>query len=626
MECNFLIILMLTMIANPVKTKEFQCLRIEEHCKIFGVTADDKTIELTAVFSSYTTNNINELTITNSRMDDIPAILSDSSLTLNHLSCIRCGLAEITEHSFALLGDMEMLDISYGSYTKLTKNLFSQLPEMTHLNLSHGAVSEIDAEAFFNLRKLGVLSLSHNNIRVITSDMFAPLERIWSITLSNNRISTVDDGLFFNNKHLRFLDIDHNNIKKIDGQLFSSDSPAMTLIVSYNNITALTNQNAETVIADHNKITKIVISSKIRYFDVRYNNITSVTCDKNASSIKTLRIAGNPLTELGCIGSLTQIYSLDLSYINIGRINEKTFARLTELRQLSLRSTNISKLEPGIFSHQHKLSYLDITYNNLGSISLDIFLGARDLNFLHIDGNELSEFPYKDLRRTFPFLRLIGIADNNFNCSFYTKARRSMEKQSIWLGLSEEIVENGYRKGIACVNTPFQNPASTSKGWTSQRNTGVSANTNVTSNLSNSEGDDTLDEIDQKMENLEQQIDNSVSDSDYDSDNTKWAKINQLINLTLEKQKISSRAQAQETNELKIEFEKKLEKIMEKGTVVQCSGDLMKNVNIILITLIATFFVYKGYTFVRNDLPRLRRYNTANTVHTTIEMDHGSVI
>lgn len=686
MERRLLVIFTLTVSLKLVQAKSFTCKENDNSnlCTITDVAAQDNSVlVVSGYYDYYRRATITQLTILNSKMDEIPPISSQSSLSLIYLSCVGCGLTDITKHSFTSLSQLVSLNISFGSYQKLQKNVFSQLPSLAHLNVSHGAIAEIDDAAFFNLRKLQNLDLSHNNISKITSNMFTSLESVWLLDLSDNYIEILDNGLFVNNTKLHYLDLTHNHISQVVGRLFNPQSVVYGVNISYNQLTTFNTENMENVWIHDNKIKQLFISRSVKFLNANNNEIENVTCDKNGSPINFLRLANNSLSELGCIGSLTALTTLYLSHNNLGKLNQSSFAALTELISLGLQSTNIDKLEYGVFSHQNKLQLLDISFNHMGKINLDMFIAARNLQYLYIDGNNITEFSYNDLKTAFISFKLISLGDNDFNCTFLAQAIKQLNSDDISaiVYYGNKVTDSHSINGIGC----RESTEPITPSWMAS----VVTSDNVTSDAINTKVDVRVDAVIQQVEKLSQFITendkkikklsediNSVKQQNFKmnsdilgnkaeilkieiiknnnsttSSNTMWSQINQLNNITLEKQQISNRVLTQEINEIKFEIEKnshkisddasKIDKLMKEVTMLQSSSvgstsntkgntnsdfDLIKNVNIILVTLIVAFCIYKAYKFVKNDLPRVTRYNTANTLHTNIEMDNSSGI
>lgn len=402
MTSRLILILILVVCGKLVQTKSFLCIsqRHPEVCEINDVSAKDTSIVLT---TSHET--IKELQIKNSTIDDIPpisSISSNKSLDLSGLSCVKCGLTDIKESSFTAFSKLQFLDISFGSYSILQKNLFSRLPSLNSLLLNDGAIAEVDDTAFFNLTKLMHLSLKHNKISKIRSRMFASLESLWVLDLSYNHIRILDEGLFINNANLYILDLSHNHINRIDGQLFKPQHSAAKVILSHNELTTLDTMkfSALELFVNHNKIKVLSISNTVNSLYCDGNHIEKVICDERGSAITSLGLPNNSITELGCIGSLDQLKWLDLRY--------------NKLAPLSGLTKSNSKSKAGIFSN---LRDIDISHNRMGNTAFELVFPAKSLEILRIHGNNITEIPY-DLRTAFTNLTKIGIAENDFNCTF----------------------------------------------------------------------------------------------------------------------------------------------------------------------------------------------------------------
>lgn len=452
MEWKFLVYLMLTVCAKLVQPRNFTCpIRYKDgSCTITDVVPQDNSIQLFYSTNYPRSHNVANLKILNSTLDDVPVI--SSSYFLMSLSCFRCGLNGLTESSLTPYGNLKALEIPYGSFSYLPKNLFSPLRSLITLNVSHGAINEIDDDAFFNLETLEILDLTHNNISKVTAKMFAPLASIWQLILSHNHIEILDDGLFINNTKLYSLHLDNNKIYKINGQLFDPKCVVYNVLLSNNELTTINTQNMQFVNANNNKIKELTISNTVNFLIADHNDIQSVTCDEIGTQMNILSLENNSLTDLGCIGSFTQLFLLNLNYNDLRNLNQSSFAALTELKSLNLKSANIGKLEDGIFTHQTKLVNLDISYNQIGNIALDKLLATRDLRALYIDGNNVTEFSYNGLHTTFPSLKMIGIGDNDFNCTFLAEAINHLNSYNISVVVSSgnNVTNASNIHGIGC--------------------------------------------------------------------------------------------------------------------------------------------------------------------------------
>jgi Leucine-rich repeat (LRR) protein len=163
----------------------------------------------------------------------------------------------------------------------------------------------------------------------------------------------------------------------------------------------------------------------------------------------------NRITDLSSISTLSTLQFLDVSNNNIGHLNLTTFAELKNLLTLSLGYTNISNLEYGTFSHHPKLTRLDISYNSLGQIDLNMFTSLTSLEKLFLDGNDLTEIAYDDIKHSLPKLTEISLSDNNWNCSYLTAVMKKLNSVQVEIKIdATKFVSNTTnQKGIACNNT-----------------------------------------------------------------------------------------------------------------------------------------------------------------------------
>lgn len=633
-------------------------------CTLSGITSEDASIEIKNQQRSYITN----ITIVQSTLDDFPSNMFSSFNNINYLNCLKCGLIDITKHSLSGLSNLVSLNISFGTFTNLPKNLLSQTKQLVVFNASNGLVEEINDYAFTNVVKLSTLDLSKNKIKKVTQEIFAPLQNLVTLRLSYNKIEVLDEGLFGKNVKLQYLSIDHNSIAILDGDIFDSNSKLIFISLSFNQLTALDTAklNANYIFATNNNITHFSISDTTTYLNLNQNQIQTVTCGSDISQITHLILSNNVLKGLGCIGTLQHLTYLDLSFNDIGKLTPNSFAMLTNLETLKLQSSKISNLVFGVFSHQNKLIDLDISYNSLGNIPLNVFVAAIDLKSLFIDGNNITEFSYHDLKLAFKNFVTIGVGDNNFNCTFLAESIKFLNSQDVKTIVSsgDKVTESHNINGISCKekSTPLwlkSNRKNEMNGTSFIQNDEEIKFIIDQVNLLIEAKDDTRDSLKNLAEEIRMmnqkviEINNGFLESKSEilklelaltnnmtnsSNTTIWTLINQLNNISTEKQLLNSRAQVQEIDRIKFEIDKisyKLNEVSNKlSTSISSSSSLgivdinsssnnvsiVKNINIILVTLVVIFCIYKGYKFLKNDLPSIRRYNTQNTIHTTLEM------
>lgn len=215
--------------------------------------------------------------------------------------------------------------------------------------------------------------------------------------------------------------------------------------------------------ASHNQLTAIPtrlfeIAERLRVVDFSFNAIEQVPSNTfiNASNMESLDLTNNHLNLLGdhLFDSVRNLEYLSLSYNPIGNLKVDTFAYLTKLKHLNLRRTNISNIMLGTFSFQPELISLDLSENSLKSLNFDIFLPSmRHLRSLNLDDNQLLSLS-GFTNALFPKLRLLGIQNNEFLCSYLGVFMKSVNWDKIEIAVDPNAVDpqKPNIRGINCDN------------------------------------------------------------------------------------------------------------------------------------------------------------------------------
>lgn len=132
--------------------------------------------------------------------------------------------------------------------------------------------------------------------------------------------------------------------------------------------------------------------------------------------------------------------------------------------KLNLEFTNITaeSLTYGTFSHNLNLTQLDLSYNQLRHIDFGVFPSLTQLTHLKIDGNNLTEIPYESLKAHFPKLMLIGITDNDWNCTYLSSMVKKLKQLNfiVFVFANQRVYDDTNFDGIRCVKNNTK-----SVGW-----------------------------------------------------------------------------------------------------------------------------------------------------------------
>lgn len=367
--------------------------------------------------------------------------------------------------------NLVFLIIANNNLTELTASLFVDAPMLTVIDFSHNKIEKINKFAFAEARSLSRVVLSHNNITELDGRLFKDLRFLDQIFLDNNRIEFVPLELFTSNGLLQKIVLSNNRISTFSCNHLTGLKYLEVLHLAGNRLAEFNPSSLETKLdslnVNNNNLTQLLLKRMVSV-DAANNSITDVISLDDGSALNSLILANNSLKGIANItNQLVNLEVLDLSFNTVGRLNISTFSKLTKLTKLDLERTDISNLDFGTFANQRDLVFLDLSYNNLNRVNWDVFLPyLTKLEELYVNGNNLTEIEGSGhIVHNFPQLRIIGITNNNFNCSYLATFFRLLTFSKIRFDLRDQPhdVNVTHINGIACssnqnANNTFNEP------------------------------------------------------------------------------------------------------------------------------------------------------------------------
>lgn len=349
----------------------------------------------------------------------LPKELFTRFRNLRIVSCDGVNLNILSKADFKMALNLESFSSNTNYVKSLEKMLFNGSKKLQSLDLSINEIEDIDRTAFFGLENLRKLLLSDNKLRNLSEDVFEDLISLEEINLSSNQITVVDGKLFENCKLLNYIYLNYNQIQQISEKSFATIKEIKFLELSNNELSSLRlNISASALYANNNQLKSIDLNS-VGYLSFFKNSIEKVYLE-HKEGVLSLNISTNNLNpdSLLSILDLSEIKSLDLSFNNLGALNVSTFLNMPKLQILNLQSTNLSKIGYGLYTHQSSLEQLDLSYNNLGGLDLMKLAPLKALTTLFIEGNKINEIEFEKIKTLFPALKLFGLSDNAWSCSY----------------------------------------------------------------------------------------------------------------------------------------------------------------------------------------------------------------
>lgn len=396
---------------------------------------------------TYRTNlvTIKSIEFRSSVLPSVPRKIFEKFEKLETLSMVNCQVLEIPRFTFEHATYLVNLDMARNNITKLEKNSFSGTHVLSKIDLSRNLIETIDPKAFNELANIKHLFLSANKITTLDAEVFKFLKNLAIIKLDNNQLSTIPSNIFLGNQQIQEIDLNGNLLNALKLSFFDNMPNILSYIdVSYNSLKLL--------FIDCTTFSYTYDEPNPLYVNVSNNLLTSIDISPNFT-VTHLFAGGNNISDLTIISKYTKLKTLDLSNNHVGQLNLTTFSNLPLLTYLNLEATSISGIDYGTFSHQTNLITLDISYNQLMSLDISMFASVTELQALYIDGNNLTSIDYIQLIDTFPKINLVGLQDNDFNCTALAKVISELGRRSIRIDVVEEtrVMDKPNIKGIACV-------------------------------------------------------------------------------------------------------------------------------------------------------------------------------
>lgn len=322
---------------------------------------------------------------------------------------------------------LHILLASHNRLTEIKANLFANAKHVKEVDFSFNQISHIDPMAFKDANEMEILNLSGNHLLKWENQIFSELKNLHTLNLNDNQIDAIDSLMFSGLVNLRVLDLSQNNLTKLNEQSFGK-TLLTHLNLSHNAIheyTVNTLNNLQTLDLSYNNLTILDgttfdKSSALEIFNVSHNHIESLNSIGNLSELIELDVSYNDITNLGSDAfiKLGNLANLNLANNPIKMLNSNPFSMNTNLLQLNLSHTGLTFIKSGTFSKPYKLQSIDLSGNDFKRFDFNVFLPRLyELHTIFLDGNKLIDL--NGFRRSlFPELKVIGIQDNAFNCSY----------------------------------------------------------------------------------------------------------------------------------------------------------------------------------------------------------------
>jgi Leucine-rich repeat (LRR) protein len=391
----------------------------------------------------------------------------------------------------------------------------------------------------------------------------------------------------------------------------------------------------------------------------------------NVEHLTTLEIKNLPAKILSYeqLKKAKKMVEFDAAGTFLGSPKIDTFSQMVSLTKLNLSSTGLSHIEFGMFTHQKSVTHLDISENQLGSIDINMLASMKGLEYLSISGNNLTNLDHiETFSKVFPDFEEIWIERNLWNCTYLAKLIKIFAENSVTVAPPKKtITDTPNVIGIGCVTAAQSSiqPVDVDKAneALSSKLNEIIAQINADKISRNSHKFD-LDTINSEMFSIQKEIldiktkmimsvgragaSEKKSNSSIDMDVFKKM-MEELNNLTLEKQKLANDQLLVKINELQNQItkgniehdnfvnKKQLPELISKSETQRYEKSENAHQSDaktaeILLTIVITSLVIVGVVFAYTKLKQTIyresnlwsvRARSTNTINTTVELPFG---
>lgn len=392
-----------------------------------------------------------KITFSDCEINFVPSKIFESCPKITHFDISFSSVNYVNDYVFIGIGNLLVLKMSNNEINQLHDYTFSYGANLLQLDFSWNSLRKITEYAFYGLNKLEVLDLKKNQIEEIDVNSFKMLKSLKKIDLRSNSITVIDSS-FFSASSLTSIYLSNNQLKQF--LIVSPFEYYLDIIDLSNNFLTNFTQigfDSKTILLHNNFITNLLIEGHTKELNANNNHISNISFHGEIT-IEKLNLSKNNISDISFLKSLQSLKELDLSFNDISTINDSSLSLLQNLEQLILGNTNLLPFHFSTFSHQNKLKKFDISYNNLEEVDLDDFISMQALEELYIDGNDLKEIKYLEINNNFPSLTMIGLSNNNWNCSYLTKMRKNIFLNKIQIHIDPNMYARNTTNigGIGC--------------------------------------------------------------------------------------------------------------------------------------------------------------------------------
>ena len=297
-------------------------------------------------------------------------------------------LASLPHDALMTLTNLQVLEITHCSLSKITDFSFSIFSKLVEINLSYNLIKRIETQSFSGIsQRLESLDLSFNDIPASNLTILQELTVLKNMRLENIRMLAIPRNPVFllGKDNLQNLSLARNHLTNIDDQAFVSTPNLVRLDLSENQIVTF-----------HERSFAALPQLEVLLLNNQKTTTTTITLPSfvNLTSIKRINLKSSKLdpgTSWDRLREATNLHVLNLEGTGLNAIKNFTFGDYRYLQNLDLSDNNILTItSESFFGLKDSLTNLFLVNNGIQTLDRCTFYNFSTNLQLHLVGNPLN--------------------------------------------------------------------------------------------------------------------------------------------------------------------------------------------------------------------------------------------
>ncbi|WKX95007.1 hypothetical protein Q1695_011899 [Nippostrongylus brasiliensis] len=330
-----------------------------------------------------------------------------------------------------ILRSLVRLDLGGNNLESMKKNMLDGADKLTEIVLRDNGILELQGRTFSCCPKLSRIDLSHNHLRTIRKETFSDPEILHHLDLSHNVLHNLQPGCFGKNNILS-LNAAANELSRIPTDALQSTSDSMAILnLDQNQIKTLESSQ----FLELRNLTQLIVSRN------RIETIEEAAFE-HLLVLKHLDISNNPVSTWSPTAFRDMSNTMDtLNLANTGLFSIPRMGHHA-IRHFNLSMNKIYEINRADLAKTAQLYSLDVSYNNIMRLQYDIFTDLVNLKVLNISGNPLNEILAEQLESLY---QMHNIAHSALHYNVTRLVRHLPPLRSLHIQLQESIIDEQLR-------------------------------------------------------------------------------------------------------------------------------------------------------------------------------------